>query len=39
MKILLFNQFLYPHGGDCINTIQLKQLLEEQGWLRWENNK
>lgn len=31
MKILLSNKFFYPRGGDCIHTIQLKQLLEEQG--------
>lgn len=31
MKILLANKFFYPRGGDCIHTIQLKQLLEEHG--------
>ena len=31
MKILLSNKFFYPRGGDCIHTIQLKQLLEGQG--------
>ncbi len=31
MRILLSNKFFYPRGGDCIHTIQLKQLLEEKG--------
>lgn len=31
MKVLLSNKFFYPRGGDCIHTIQLKQLLEEEG--------
>lgn len=31
MKILLSNKFFYPRGGDCIHTIQLKQLLEGKG--------
>lgn len=31
MKIILANKFFYPRGGDCIHTIQLKQLLEQHG--------
>jgi glycosyltransferase involved in cell wall biosynthesis len=31
MKILISNKFFYPRGGDCIHTIGLKQLLEENG--------
>jgi glycosyltransferase involved in cell wall biosynthesis len=29
MKILLANKFYYPRGGDCIYTINLKNLLEQ----------
>lgn len=31
MKILLANKFFYPRGGDCIHTIELKNLLEGHG--------
>jgi glycosyltransferase involved in cell wall biosynthesis len=31
MKILLSNKFFYPRGGDCIHTMQLKELLEQHG--------
>lgn len=31
MKILLANKFFYPRGGDCIHTIELKNLLEAHG--------
>lgn len=31
MRIILSNKFFYPRGGDCIHTIQLKQLLESKG--------
>jgi glycosyltransferase involved in cell wall biosynthesis len=31
MKIILANKFFYPRGGDCIHTMQLKDLLEQHG--------
>lgn len=31
MKILLANKYFYPRGGDCVHTIGLKRLLEENG--------
>lgn len=31
MRILLSNKFFYPRGGDCIHTMQLKELLEKNG--------
>ena len=31
MKILLANKFYYPRGGDCIYTIELEQLLKDNG--------
>ena len=31
MRILLSNKYYYPRGGDCIHTIQLKGLLEQNG--------
>ncbi len=31
MKVLLANKFFYPRGGDCIHTMQLKQLLISKG--------
>lgn len=31
MKILLANKYFYPRGGDCVHTIQLKNLLEKNG--------
>ena len=31
MKILLSNKFYYKRGGDCICTINLEELLKENG--------
>lgn len=31
MRILLANKFYYPRGGDCIYTLQLENLLKENG--------
>lgn len=31
MRILLANKYFYPRGGDCVHTMQLKLLLEENG--------
>lgn len=31
MKILIVNKFLYPRGGDCICTLNLRNLLEKNG--------
>jgi len=31
MKVLLANKFLYPRGGDCIHTMQLRELLISKG--------
>jgi glycosyltransferase involved in cell wall biosynthesis len=31
MKILLANKFYYPRGGDCVYTLNLEQLLRQNG--------
>lgn len=31
MKILLVNKFIYPRGGDCICTLNLRKMLEAAG--------
>ena len=31
MRIILANKYFYPRGGDCIHTLQLKELLEKNG--------
>lgn len=31
LKILIVNKFLYPRGGDCIYTLNLRDLLESNG--------
>jgi glycosyltransferase involved in cell wall biosynthesis len=31
MKIILANKFYYPRGGDCVYTLNLEQLLKQQG--------
>lgn len=31
MRIIIINKFLYPRGGDCIYSINLKKLLESYG--------
>lgn len=31
MKIILINKFYYPRGGDCIYTLNLENLLKQQG--------
>ena len=31
LKILIVNKFLYPRGGDCICTLNLRNLLEKNG--------